>query len=86
MRNAEQKSGSKAENFWRQAGLRDDGAGGADGQFLFRVRNDGAASVRVAGFGVAAFLGNESETMLLEHADDFSGTQPFRHPPAPGPR
>jgi hypothetical protein len=48
--------GSKAEIFWRQAGLPDDGARGADGQFLLRMRNDGAASSRVAVFGVAAFL------------------------------
>ena len=74
---------SKPKVLRRQPGLADDGAGGADGQFLLWMGHDGDASGGILVFGVAAFLGYEKETVLLEHTDDFGGTEPFRHSPSP---
>lgn len=50
---------SKTEILRRQAGLADDGAGGTDGQFLFRMGNDGNTASGILVFGVAAALGDE---------------------------
>src|SRR5258708_645529 len=42
------------------------------------------ASDGVLVFGVAAALGDEKETVVLEHPNDFGGAEPFRHSPSPG--
>ena len=78
-----QETGSKTEVPRGQAGLPDDGTGGADGQLLTWVWHDDDASAGVLVFGVAASLRDKEESVSAEYADDFRGTQPFRHPRTP---
>lgn len=71
--------GLKSKINRREAGLPDDGARRADGQFLFRMRDDGRVSVGVAVFGVAALLRDKNKSVRLKHTDDITGAEPFRH-------
>lgn len=71
--------GSQAKALGWQAGLANDGTGGADREFFPGMGNDGDAASGVLVFGVAAALGHEEESVLAQNADDFVGTEALRH-------